>query len=133
MTASLINNPLNATARTGVSGIVRFYQNVQGEESMVLGRRTNGRGCSWVIPLSSAYRYADEEWLIPTLPVIMNHLGIFNPTRGELMKLADLIIDGIDDLVKTPPEEFEAMARRSRGRPIEGVANIGGTIIEFEA
>lgn len=133
MSASLINNPLGAEAKHGVSGIVRFYQNVQGEESMVLGRRTNGRGCSWVIPLSAAYKYADEEWLIPTLPVIMHHLGVSSPTRGELMKLADLIIDGIDDLVKTPPEEFESMARRSRGRPIEGRANIGGTIIEFEA
>lgn len=86
------------------------YQWVNRRPAMLLypSRPPLGAG-AFVIPLESAWAYADSvtgeptPFLVERAALAAEILGMF-PTRDTIRKVADVIVDGIPDLVRMPPE-----------------------------
>lgn len=96
------------TRQTG--DIVSSFQWVNGEPSMVLWaarRHTLGAG-AFVLQLSAAHKYADNRGM-PTrycaqmTEQIARQLGM-EPGPWTQKRIADVILDGLSDLVDMPPE-----------------------------
>lgn len=77
------------------------------EPCMCLGRSGIKRS-AWVIPLSSAYMYADSqsgeptEYLVGKACEIAHHLGM-TADRSTVFKIASVIVDNLSDLIRMPP------------------------------
>lgn len=106
-----------------------FYQYIQtdvtdpdsAEPALILGRKTFGKGCAFVICLSGLYKYTDDHYLMQQSRIAANVLGLNGDSKYDVMPIADLIINGIDRLVKMPPEELDMMelrAKKSRGNAV---------------
>ncbi len=77
------------------------------EPCMCLGR-AGIRRSAWVIPLSSAYMYADSEsgepsdYLVGKAAEIAHHLGL-GVTRDTVFKICSVIVDNLPELIRMPP------------------------------
>jgi hypothetical protein len=82
----------------------------------------------WAIPLSAAFKYTDQEYLMRTSFAIAQYLGMF-PDAFLINRIADTILNNLDALIKQKP------AGKGEGRAFgEGKMMVDGeTIGEFEA
>lgn len=106
----MLSNQFIAKTRR-MKGFIITFQWVNGEPSMCLLREFNGRKSAWVIPLSMAFKYADLSYLIPISHLIANHFGMHGE-RQAARNIADVILEHIEDLVKSRPEPKEATIAR---------------------
>lgn len=98
------------------------------EPAMGIKRAVLGNTPIFAIPLSSAYKYADGEYLMKASFAIANFLGMF-PDQFLINRIADLILNYLPDLIKSAP------AKHEKGQAFaEGELRIDGERIEqFEA
>jgi hypothetical protein len=96
--------------RIRVTGdIVSSYQWVSGEPAMVLfPRERKMGGGAYVICLSSAHNYAEQAYLVSGALTAATIMGM-DQTKATVMRIADVILDGLEDLVRMPPEPPKGM------------------------
>ena len=110
-----------------MSTVCVFTQHVNDEPALVLARSWFGRNTSFVVCLSAAYKYTEDGYLMQQAMNCAKALGFWPPTKGEVTKLADQILNGLDALVAMPP------APEKKEAPIgEAKATINGETFEFE-
>lgn len=91
--------------------IVVSFQWVNGEPAMILyPKRPIGVGAgAFVLPIESAFKYADSKRGAPTPYCIemaakaADVMGLF-PDRFTLFRIVDAIMEGLIDLIGMPPE-----------------------------
>jgi hypothetical protein len=108
-------------------GVAYAYQYVNEEPALVLWNPKQPLGSgAFIIALSSAFKYADDEYLIRQSALAAQQLG-FSITKYDVMNIAKVIEISIDDLVHMPPEPEEQ-------KHILGEAEItlGGQTFVFE-
>jgi hypothetical protein len=97
------------TRQTGDIGV--SYQWVNDEPAMILFPARHalpGHG-AYVVCLSAAFKYADSKtggptpYLIEAAKHAADVMGMF-PDQFTLRRIADVIVDGLPDLVDMPPE-----------------------------
>jgi len=98
------------------------------EPAMGVTRAALGKQPIFAIPLSSAWMYAEPDYLMASSFKIANFLGMF-PDQFLINRIADLIMNYLPDLVKAKPID----ARKGQAFA-EGEIRIDGDVIErFEA
>lgn len=99
-----------------MKGFIITFQWVNGEPAMCILCEHHMRRGAWVICLSSAFKYADESWLIPCSAVIANHFGMQND-RYAARAICDVILNNIEELVRFQPEPDEVRIAREGPPP----------------
>lgn len=99
-----------------MKGFLITFQWVNGEPAMCLLRKANMRKSAYVICLSSAWKYADITFLVPTCAKIAALFGMENE-RHAARAIADIILECLEDLVKLAPEPKEAEEARVGKEP----------------
>ncbi|MEF8794428.1 hypothetical protein [Thiohalorhabdus sp.] len=84
------------------NGVVVFYEHVNDEPAMILGRQVMGEGRSFIIGLSSAHNYTDDYYLMDQARKAAEVLGL-GTDKPTVVNLADAILDYLGDLVRMPP------------------------------
>jgi hypothetical protein len=112
--------------------IVCSYQWANDEPAMLLFPAMPGLGAgTYVLALSAAYKYLDSQtggptmYLIRQADVAAEVMGMI-PTTGTLRKIADVIADGMLDLIEMPPEPDSHKDTKPQG---EGVIKIDGQVV----
>jgi hypothetical protein len=106
----------------------RWYQYVNGEPAMCIAPifvRVHKN--AYVICLSAAHRYTEPEYMLRQCVRIVELFDLGTISTQRLARIAAFIEDGLDELVKMPPEPKEAP--RVIG---EGEALAGGERITFD-
>lgn len=99
-----------------IHGIVIKYQWVQGEPAMVLIRKRHSNNAAFAICLSAAYQYAEVNYLMVQAVKAAEVLGMHGE-RYAARHIADIIIEGLPDLVRMKPEPGELEELRVGKRP----------------
>lgn len=99
------------------------------EPCMWLGRATAARRAAWVIPLSSAYAYADSQTGEPTQYLLDRAISIcidlgIAVCRHSTYKIASAIVDNLPLLVEMPPHAGLTLA------DIERAADQAGLVVK---
>lgn len=90
----------------------------------IVPKRLGSNLPTYAIPLSSAYKYADGEYLIKSAFNAANHLQMF-PDRFLVYRIADLILIYLPDLIKMKPFAKKGSARENG----EGKVLIDGDVV----
>lgn len=84
--------------------IVVSYQYANGEPALVLWpKRPTARSGAFCICLSSAFKYAEDAYLVEQAAKACEVLQLF-PTKQTVFQIASAIQDNLDELVKMKPE-----------------------------
>jgi hypothetical protein len=84
--------------------IVSSYQWVNGEPAMILWPKVPKLGGgAYVICLSSAFKYADINYLVVQAAIAAQFMGM-DTSSFTTRRIADVILDGLEDLVRMPME-----------------------------
>lgn len=94
-----------------MKGFTIAFQWVNDEPAMCILRDAHGKKSAWVICLSSAYKYADIQYLVVASAKAAEHFGMHGE-RHAARNIADIILECLEDLVKMKPEPKEAEAAR---------------------
>lgn len=117
--------------------LVVAYHWVNDEPAMVIYPAiSNGSRSSAIIALSAAHKYAEPRTGEPTVHLlqqaaaITKHLGMV-VTRDAVRRVADVIVEGIPDLIDMPPEptQFAIDRHRAQGRTGEVTIKAGGETV----
>lgn len=87
-----------------IGDIVCTFQWVNEEPAMVLfpkAKRTMTNG-AYVLCLSAAYKYANVNYLVAQSFAAAKQLG-FDDSKYAAHQIADIIIEGLPDLIEMPP------------------------------
>lgn len=110
-----------------VGDIIVSRQYVNSEPALVLWpKRPTARAGAFVICLSAAFKYAEDDYLIEQSMKAAEVMGMF-PTKQTVYRIADAINSSLDDLVSMKPEPEDE--KKSAG---EGKLITGGRTIDFE-
>lgn len=85
--------------------IVISYQWVNQEPAMIIWpkiKRLATKG-AYVIPIDSAYKYADMDYLVEAAAKAAEFIGM-DESRFTIHRIATAILDGLPDLLEMPPE-----------------------------
>jgi hypothetical protein len=117
----------NARFQRVTGDIVSSYQYVNGEPAMVLWPKRHGfmtkRG-AYAICLSAAWKYADMSYLVAAAHDAAQTMG-FEESRSTTKRIMDIILDGLEDLVRMPPMPQHM---HEDGRDLESVGEASITI-----
>jgi hypothetical protein len=94
-----------------IHGFIVTYQWVNEEPCMCILRAFNGRNSSFVIALSAAYKYTDDSYLVMQAMMAAGHFGMHGE-KSSAKIIADIILEGLDDLVRMAPEPEDAVIER---------------------
>lgn len=97
-------------------GLIVNYQWVKGEPALCLMRKRFDNNSAYVICLSSAYKYAEVNYLMGASMQAAAQLGMHGE-RYAARNIADIILEGLEDLVKMKPEPIEMELLREGKRP----------------
>ena len=90
--------------------LVMAFQYVNTEPAMVIWSGTRQTG-AFAICLSVAHKYLDD-YLVFQAMAAAQQIGYHPSDKTVVSKIADLIVDGLDELVRMPPEPQAAVAQR---------------------
>lgn len=97
--------------------IIAIYTWVNGERAMVL-LPAHRKSAGWyVIPDSSAWQYDNDDYLLRQSAVACDVMG-FGLSAPTAFRIANIIIEGLEDLVRMPhepPDIVEVAARHALG------------------
>ena len=93
--------------------LVLALQYVNTEPAMVIWSHTR-RGGAFAICLSAAHQYTDDEYLVFSAMAAAIQIGYEPSDKSVVGKIADLILSGLDELVRMPPEPTAAVSRREQ-------------------
>lgn len=120
--------------------VVIAYHWVNNEPAMCLykkGAMLVNRPGAFVIPLESAFKYAESKTGMPTPYAIKRAvtaaevMGFF-PDRSTVIRIVDAILDGLVELIEMPPEPT-GLNRKDTDAVGEILLKIGGkTVVEGE-
>lgn len=117
--------------------VVIAYHWVNNEPAMCLykkGAMMVNRPGSYVIPLESAFKYADSKTGMPTPYAVQQAakaaevMGFF-PDRSTVTRIVDAILDGLIDLIEMPPEPA-GLNRKDTDAVGEILIKVGGKTIK---
>jgi hypothetical protein len=93
--------------------LVQSFQYINTEPAMLIWSSTRKTG-AFAICLSAAHQYLDDEYLVFHSMLAAEQIGYSPKDKSVVGKIADLILDGLDELVKMPPEPTIAVQRREQ-------------------
>jgi hypothetical protein len=93
--------------------LVQSFQYVNTEPAMIIWSATRKAG-AFAICLSVAHEYLDDRYLVFQAMSAAMQIGYSPKDRSVVGKIADLILDGLDELVRMPPEPTAAVSRREQ-------------------
>jgi hypothetical protein len=118
--------------------VVVAFHYVNGEPALVLYKKpgvgTTNRPGAYIIPLESAYKYADAKSGLPTTYAIRQaviaaeQIGFF-PDSFTVTRIIDAIVDGLIDLIEMPPEP-QGMSQKQAEVVGEMIVKCGGRTIK---
>lgn len=137
MAGVMLGGPKAWKQRT-THNIVSSFQWINNEPAMVLfpANQSRGKG-AFVICLSSAFRYANRDgyatpYLADQTRVACEVMGLF-PDRHTRFRIAEIILDGLGELIQMPPEPTDAKVYGKETPEGEVAVKLGGkTVIEGE-
>ena len=91
--------------------LVLAFQYFNTEPATVIWSGTRQTG-AFAICLSVAHEYLDDNHLVFQAMAAAQQIGYHPSDKTVVSKIADLIVDGLDELVRMPPEPQAAVARR---------------------
>ena len=91
--------------------LVLAFQYVNTEPAVVIWSGTRQAG-AFAICLSVAHEYLDDKHLVFQAMAAAQQIGYHPSDKSVVGKIADLILDGLDELVRMPPEPQAAVAQR---------------------
>lgn len=107
--------------------VIVSYQYVNDEPALVLWpARPGARSGAYVVCLSSAFKYVEDDYLIAQSFKACEVMGLFS-TKQQVYRIATAIQDNIEELVRMKPEPEDEKKSVGEGRLI---AN--GKTIDFE-
>ncbi len=125
--AVMLGGP-NARGQRIVRGIVVSYQYVNEEPALVLFPvRKRTESGAFVVCLSAAFKYVDDKYLMQQASQAAQVMGIY-ATKSELVSIASLLNDSLDDLVKMKPEPEKEKKTYGEG----SLETADGKTVEFE-
>jgi hypothetical protein len=88
-----------------IGDIVVSYQWVNEEPAMILWPKMKRLGTkgAFVLGMSSAYKYADMNYLVAKAAEIAEFIGM-DASKFTINRIATIIIEGLEDLIHMPPE-----------------------------
>jgi hypothetical protein len=89
------------------------HQYVNTEPAMIIWSATRKAG-AFAICLSAAHQYTEDEYLVFQAMSAAHQIGYSPKDKSVVGKIADLILSGLDDLVRMPPEPTIAVSRREQ-------------------
>ena len=99
----------------------------QDEPVMVISRTRYPTQVPFGVPLNAAYRFTESRHLMMCALKALDHFGMLT-TRDSAIKLATVIQDGLEDLIRMPPKPQTADTKRDEP---DAVITVNGK--EFEA
>ena len=103
----ILGGPNSRSQRVSRGGIVVSMQYVQGEPAMILfPLRKRHKQAAFIICLSAAWKYADDDYLAQQAKVAAEVLNM-GLDRFTVYNIARAINDSLEDLVKMKPEPVE--------------------------
>jgi hypothetical protein len=96
-----------------IGELVQSFQYVNTEPAMIIWSATRKAG-AFAICLSAAHQYLEDEYLVFQAMSAAHHIGYSPKDRSVVGKIADLILAGLDELVRMPPEPAIAVKRREQ-------------------
>jgi hypothetical protein len=121
--------------RVASGGLSVFYEWFEGEATMFITRRDkfgiSGNRGSAAIAQGQAYLYADSKTGAPTMRLMLfagqacTELGL-EPSRMNMKAIADAIVDGLEDLLRMPPEPTHKAVTGKDPRPVGELSLIAG-------
>lgn len=93
--------------------LVQSFQYVNTEPAMVIWSNTRKAG-AFAICLSVAHEYLDDRYLVFQAMACADQIGYHPSDKHVVGKIADLILAGLDELVKMPPEPTAAVTAREQ-------------------
>lgn len=111
------------------------YHWIEHEPAMVLFRLADPRS-AFVVTLAKAYEYADARTGQPTVELFnsaaraLKVLGFHSQDKFALHRIADVIVEGLPDLVEMPPEPDWTKAGEAAAVPVgELTVKAGGRAV----
>ena len=96
--------------------IVITFDWVNDEPAMLITPKAVSIRGAYVICLSSAYKYTNPEYLAQQSIACANHIGMDGNSKFTIHRIADAILECIQEMVEMPPEK---MARpKDKGKAI---------------
>jgi hypothetical protein len=99
--------------------IVVGYQYVNDEPALVMWpARPGSQKCgAFVVCLSSAFKYVDDDYLVKQVFKACEVMGLF-ATKQQVYRIATAIQDNLDELVRMKPEQKEKPVSVGEGKLI---------------
>jgi len=88
------------------NGVKVLFSHVNDEPAMAVVRKAWGKGFSFIIGLSQAHLYTEDEYLMRQSFVAAGTLGL-STTHNNVSVIASLIQQHIEELVLLPPPQEE--------------------------
>jgi hypothetical protein len=108
--------------------VVVSFQYVNDEPAMTLwSLRSAQNAGAYVVCLSSAFKYLDQPYLIQQAYKACEVMGTF-PTRDATFKIATIIFDHLEELVRMRPEQEDEKVAIGEGSIVAG----DGSKVHFE-
>lgn len=121
--------------RRVTGGLAVFYEWFEGTATMFVTRdqqhALSGNRGSAAIAQPQAYLYADSKSGMPTMRLLefasqaCRELSL-EPSRMNIRHIADAIVEGLEDLVRMPPEPTSAQVTGKKERPMGEIALLDG-------
>lgn len=129
--------------RRASGGLFLFYEWFEGEATLFITRdqrfALSGNRGSAAIAQPQAYLYADSKTGAPTMRLLKFAMDAcrelnLEPSRLNVKVIADAVVDGLEDLVRMPPEPTHKAVHGKNEAPVGEIALIHGgkTIAESE-
>lgn len=108
--------------------LVQSFQYVNAEPAMVIWSSTRKSG-AFAICLSVAHEYLDDHYLMFQAMSCAHQIGYHPSDKDTVKRICDMILDGLDELVKMPPEPQDAVAKREQRAEVKLTNGLGGNVI----
>lgn len=121
-----------AWKQTVFGDIVVTFDWVNDEPAMLITPKVVKIQGAYVICLSSAYKYTSSQYLIQQSVACAKHIGMDGGSRFTVTRIADAIMECIQDLCEMPPEQMARPAEKGKVVGDMVVKVNGKTVVEKE-
>jgi len=112
--------------------LVGTFTWVNDEPALIITPKAVSIKGAYIVCMSSAYKYTNIDYLIQQAVACANHIGMDGKSKFTVRRIADLIMNNLQDLCEMPPEKM--VMPKEKGKAVgEMVLKVNGeTKIEQE-
>lgn len=118
----------NARGQHIIGDVVVSFQYINGEPAMTLwSLRSAQNAGAYIIQIDAAFKYLDQPYLVQQAYIACEVMGMY-PARETVFRVATIIFDHLEELVRMKPEREAEKKSVGEGLLIGG----DGTRIHFD-